>query len=259
MHFLILYSRWQACSASGAQQEAAAAALSGAHTHVQHIGVSGRHPSNSERDIFVCGQRLSGITIKLHYRECIVKNLESLAAEILPRPMLLPHEFASTLFHADRTKFDHIMGVENCRTFWSNVIAANELWFRKHPMGEEVIRTGGAHIIPYRVFGDDGGVGKLRNTKILHWFPAVSKERSTRLSRIPLYCEIDAVSVEDCSDFPLQRACVWSFEAMMRGYHPHFPVDSDSSRAQKTGQPLCGEFKFAFFSFEKQVYPKVFR
>ena len=86
----------------------------------------------------------------------------------------------------------------------SEHLKASEPWFRKHPLRDEIVATGGEKVIPYRLFGDDGGIGDSRKIVVLHWIPIISNERSTRRSRLPLYVANADTVIPNCSEMPLQ-------------------------------------------------------
>ena len=166
---------------------AKAASAAGAQVpELVRLGASGSHPSNAERDLLRLAARQRGGRIELFWTECIMRHPERPIAIVEHCPLLLPHELAAQLYSRNRDRFHELFGTGNLREFWSHVVTWRQPWWLEHPARQDILRTGGEFHIPYKIFGDEGMVGKVREMTIVHWVPVCSDLRETRLTRLPI-------------------------------------------------------------------------
>lgn len=205
-------------AATDGQEVAQAATEDGAEglDDLASIGSLGRWKQNCQRDLFVASRRDLGVDSAslLHWVETVGRRRGTFASECTQVPILAPHQFVGQLWTTDENRFHALMGTQHLRECWSHLLKTKPAWFVAHPAFPDIERTSGVKHIPYRLFGDDGGLGKDRSIEILHWSPVLHHEGGvslTRKCRIPIFIIDDGLTIKGCTEVPLMKAAVWSF------------------------------------------------
>ena len=242
-------------AATHGQEIAQAATEDGAEglSDLAAIGSNGRWKQTCQRDLFRLARRDQGVdsASMLHWVETVGRRRGTFASECVQVPMLPPHEFAGQLWKTDEDRFHALMGTQHLRDFWSHLLKTRPAWFVAHPAFRGIERTGGVKHIPYRVFGDDGGLGKERSIEILHWSPVLHHEggvRLTRKCRIPIFIVDDGLSIKGCTEVPLMKAVAWSFNEAFHGVYTNRDEHGNEApkyRRRRSGS-ICGGYKLVF-------------
>lgn len=119
---------------------------------------------------------------------------------------------------------------------------------KAHPAQREILEIGGKHIIPFRLFGDDGSLGKRSRMTLHHWTPCCSESSSTRASKIPLFA-LDGKAIKDVTGRPLLQVAAWSFAAALAGVYPSHDVDDldiTGPMSKMAGAPIAGPYRLDF-------------
>ena len=228
-------------SCCDAQELAAAAEADGATVSVARIGGDGKHPQNAFRDINRQARRELAIPWSLYNVKTILVGQDGFASKEGTLPILLPHELVALMYEADSSRFHELVGTAGASAWWRRVPLPDG-----HPMRAAVTQHP-TQFIPCKWFADDGSLGKHRSLLAHHWSSLLTDGLSTADSRFPLFILANHQIIEDVTDVPLIKACIWSFKALETGKFPYVDEHGHGftgTRAKQAGKPICGGFKF---------------
>ena len=155
--------------------------------------------------------------------------------------MILPDEFMGFLWHEYQAVFYPLFGTSHLVDLWARLMRNEPEYVRAHPARREILDTDGKHLIPVRLFGDDGSLGKRSSMTLHHSTPCCSEASSTRRSKILLFA-LDRKAINDTTDKPVLRATALSFGVALAGVYPsrtHDGKDFVGARTNLRG-PIAG-------------------
>ena len=190
-------------SCCDAQELAAAAEADGATVSVARIGGDGKHPQNAFRDINRQARRELSIPWSLYNVKTILVGQDGFASKEGTLPILLPHELVALMYEADSSRFHELVGTAGASAWWRRVPLPDG-----HPMRAAVTQHP-TQFIPCKWFADDGSLGKHRSLLAHHWSSLLTDGLSTADSRFPLFILANHQIIEDVTDVPLIKACIW--------------------------------------------------
>ena len=263
-HMLSLLLFVQAWSCREALRTAAASGVHDAFTEkIASLGAGGLHMQNAERDMHRTCRRFLNVDYQLYHVKTYLRRPGTGLDEV-EWPILLPHEVFAFLFciflisffyfclhevfallkKANPQAFKKVFAVEKLQVWWQNIIREQPEWFLRHPLKDFVESLANKSLaVPMRLFGDETGVRKSRNVAEVHVSSPVTVDLPSLLCKIPVYIVPLHLVVKELTEPMLQRALVWSFEALASGYHPYLdhegnPFPPTSARGKLAGQPL---------------------
>ena len=65
------------------------------------------------------------------------------------RATLLPHEVMGFLWNEHRAAFHSLFGTSHLEKFWAKLMRNGAEYIKAHPLRQEILDTGGKHIIPF--------------------------------------------------------------------------------------------------------------
>ena len=188
---------------------------------VATMGASGRHGSNYERDFLRFARKDLGVDFHLYQVKCLCRSVRKTTQEA-NFGLLLPFEIADLLWEFNPEAFHQLWVPWRVKLFWERTIAANEEWFRAHPLYRDIcLAADKTMYLPIHLFGDDATVGKARAMHTMTWMPATHTEHYSMQSRIPLYLFPTYLAIPGVTQSKLQEAIVWSFFVWLKGTYPH--------------------------------------
>ena len=210
-------------SCSRAQSIASAALKTGSRGAVLHklsnMGAGGKHQQNVERDMHRLCSHIAPRMPELYEVDTLVQMP---GKRVCKRswPILLPHEVFSSVAIGDPSMFERVFGCPTHADYWNRMSALQEPWWLDHPFREKA-EANPALATPARLFGDDTGLRKSDNIRLLQWC-AIGCELPSWKSKIPIYVlPLKAIISSTLTEGPLQEAIAWSFWVLGTGVHPH--------------------------------------
>jgi hypothetical protein len=181
-------------------------------TSLAHIGQSGAHPSNAERDLHRQVRAVSKLRPVWWHVQVPVKVKRG-AVKTLWWPICLPHVMFRALYEANMLHKLTPPGM-TCAEFWNH--CATEPWFTAHPA---VARAPLGSTVPIRLHGDEGQGHRKKPVLVMNWSSCLCHGDSwdTRF----LICVIPrAACIGMQSAQALCRAVAFSMSCLLDGAEP---------------------------------------
>ena len=104
------------------------------------------------------------------------------------RATLLPHEVMGFLWNENRAAFHSLLGTSHLEEVWAKLMRNEPEYIKAHPLRQEILDTGGKHIIPFRLFGDDGSLGKTEENDVASLDPLLLGMLRDKTFKDPALC-----------------------------------------------------------------------
>ena len=154
------------------------------------------------------------------------------------------------------TAFKKVFAVGKLQLWWQNIIRDQPEWWLRHPLKDFVESLPAEQrwrAVVYRIFGDETGVRKTRNVAELHTCSPLAVDLPPLLCKIPGYVVPLHLAIQELTEPMLQRAFVWSLQALASGYHPYLdhegnPFPPNSARGKLAGKPLTEDHSVGVYA-----------
>ena len=241
-----------AAQKDGARGLGRVAALGGGGKRKATKGLKPHRPSRrTQRDFIRYNRKCAKLPIELYEVEVCVRKRCGLASELKRKQVLLPHEFLGHLHLKHRARFHVLMGSpQDCYTYWWEIMRTKPAWFQEHCYRASIEKNPELWF-PCRVFGDDARVGKYRALLAVTLYSAVSKERRTRLKKVPSFVRLSSDLIPGLTDVRLWKALAWSLRCLGLNTYPSvgcFKEPLTGWRKKMAGKPILGEHHAALVS-----------